>query len=314
MNGSSENRRRSRSRRTVIALASFLFGLGLIVLALQLERNSDDTEDAAENPVKQESKRKAQPAWNIALGNVVVVAPDLGFAVKALKGEQVEESRILARLESQLQALRELYRQEGDNEAPLMGGLLLQITVAPTGEVTHVKELLSRIPDGEFKRALLSDVLNWTFPDMLADTTTINCPLLFVREGMDITTVLQWEKTVGQLGDKPVAARGNPQTGQQTHAVELRRVDAVVKLPSGNRAAQQLEPKSPSKLFQIKHSTTIRKEANFNSPVVGKFTSGTRVTVVSTRGDWLEVRVDDAGPSGFVRKEFVTAVEFAYKK
>ena len=310
MNGSSENRRRSRSRRTVIALASFLFGLGLIVLALQIERNSDDTEDAAENPVKQEQKKKAQPAWNIALGNVVVVAPDLGFAVKALKGGQVEESRIVARLESQLQGLREFYRQEGDKETNLMGGLLLQLTVTPAGEVTHVKELLSRIPDGEFKRAVLSEVLNWTFPDMLADTTTINCPLLFVREGMDITTVVQWEKTVGPLGDKPLVARGNPQTGQQTHGSEVRRADAVIKTPGG----QQLELKSLAKPYQIKHSTTIRKEANFNSPAVGKYTSGTRVTVISTRGDWLEVRADDANQSGFVRKEFVTAVELAHKK
>lgn len=310
MNGSSENRRRSRSRRTVIALASFLFGLGLIVLALQIERNSDDTEDAAENPVKQEQKKKAQPAWNIALGNVVVVAPDLGFAVKALKGGQVEESRIVARLESQLQGLREFYRQEGDKEPNLMGGLLLQLTVTPAGEVTHVKELLSRIPDGEFKRAVLSEVLNWTFPDMLADTTTINCPLLFVREGMDITTVVQWEKTVGPLGDKPLVARGNPQTGQQTHGSEVRRADAVIKTPGG----QQLELKSLAKPYQIKHSTAIRKEANFNSPAVGKYTSGTRVTVISTRGDWLEVRADDASQSGFVRKEFVTAVELAHKK
>lgn len=314
MNGDSKNRRRSRSRRTVIALASFLFGLGLIILALQLERNSEDTEEAPEDSVKQEQKKKAQPAWNIALGNVVVVAPDLGFAVIALKGGRVEESRIVARLESQLQALRELYRQEGDKEEPLMGGLLLQLTVTPAGEVTHVKELFSRIPDGEFKRAVLSDVLNWTFPEMLAETTTINCPLLFVREGMDITTVVQWEKTVGQFGDKPLVVRGNPQSGQQTQGSEVRRADAVIKTPGGNRTAQQLDPKSLSKLSQIKHSTTIHKEATFNSPVVGKFTSGTRVTVVSTRGDWFEVRADDASQSGFIRKEFVTAVEFAHKK
>lgn len=314
MNGSSENQRQSGSRRTVIGLASFLFGLGLILLALQIERNSQDKEDAAENPAKKEQKKNAQLAWNVALGNVVVVAPDLGFAVKALKGGQVEESRIVARLESQLQALREFYREESDKEANLMGGLLLQLTVTPSGEVTHVKELLSRIPDGEFKRAVLSEVLNWTFPEMLADTTTINCPLLFVREGMDITTVIQWEKTVGQFGDKSILSRGNPQTVQQTHGSEARRAEAVVKTPAGNRLAPQLELKSSAKLYQIKHPTTIRKEANFNSPAVGKFTIGTRVTLLSARGDWLEVRADDASQSGFIRKEFVTTVELAHKK
>lgn len=314
MNGSSENQRRSTSRRTVIALASFLFGLGLILLALHIERNSQDEEDDAENPAKQEQKKKAQPAWNIALGNVVVVVPDLGFAVKPLKGGEVEESRIVARLESQLQGLREFYRQESDKEASLMGGLLLQLTVTSSGEVTDVKELLSRIPDGEFKRAVLSEVLNWTFPEMLADTTIINCPLLFVREGMDITTLVQWEKTVGRFGDKPILTRGNPQTVQKTHGNEVKRAEPVSKNLGGNRPTQQPELKSGSKLYQIKHHTAIHKEANFNSPAVGKFTAGTRVTLLSTRSDWLEVRADDASQSGFIRKEFVTAVELAHKK
>jgi hypothetical protein len=309
MNGASNSKQQFANRRTVIALTSCVFGVGLILLALQLDRNSQDEAGApTDKPAKQERKRKAQPVWNVALGNVVIVAPDLGFTVKAVKGGEVEESKIAARLESQLQPLREFYRQEGDKEPNLMGGMLLQLTVASSGEITNVKELGSRIADAEFKKAVMSEVSTWTFPEILPDAITIHCPLLFVREGMDITTVVQWEKTLGQFGDKPILSRSNPQTIQQAHGSEF------LRRPGNNKVAQQPEVRSPLKLYQIKHPTTIRKEPDFGSANVGKFTIGTRVVLISGRGDWLEVRADDASQSGFIRKEFVTAVELAQKR
>ena len=67
-------------------------------------------------------------------------------------------------------------------------------------------------------------------------------------------------------------------------------------------------------MYQVKHPTTIRQEPNFESESVGKFTAGTRVTVMATLGDWVEVRGDDANLSGFIRKEFVTPVELTQKK
>jgi hypothetical protein len=316
MNDSSDNQRQSGNRRAVIALASCIFGVGLILLALQMDRDSQDKAGAAAGkPEKQEPKKKPQRAWNIALGNVVVVAPDLGFAARAVNGRHVEESKIAVRLESQLQSLREFYRQESDREPDLMGAMLLQLTVTSSGEVTHIKELGSRIADGEFKKAVLTEVSNWTFPEILTDTTIINCPFLFVREGMDITTLIQWEQTIGQFGDKPILTRSHaPSIPQQTTDV-LRRADAGIKTPAAyNKVAHGPELKSPAKLYQIKHPTTIRKEPSFGSPAVAKFTVGTKVTLISGRGDWLEVRADDASPSGFIRKEFVTAVELAQKK
>ena len=304
MNGSSENLGRSGNRRTMIALGSCTLGAVLILLALQIDTTSE-VNIAKDFAVDKQQKKPAR-TWNIALGNVVIVAPDLGFDVKVAKGAQVEESKIVARLESQLQGLREAYREESEKEPTLMGGMMLQLTITPDGEVTHVRELASRITDSEFKKTVLSEASKWTFREITMDHTVINCPLLFVREGMDINTVVQWEKTLGPSGDNPAIAKANTQS-QTVEA--FKRSDVIAKSAGATSKAAQQSPK----IYQVKHPTAIRRGPNFASPSIGKFSIGTRVTFVSGRGDWLEVRADDA-TSGFIRKEFVTPVELAQKK
>jgi Bacterial SH3 domain len=305
MDNMSANRGRS-GRRVMIALASCVFGAALILLASQMGSNSADETEKDASAARQ--KKKTQRAWNIALGNVVVVAPDLGLSAKALKGAQVEQSKIAARLESQLQGLREFYRQESERDPTLMGGMLLQLVVSPSGDVTHVKELVSRIADSEFKKAVLAEVSKWTFPEIITDSTVITCPILFVREGMDITTIVQWEKPLGQFSEKLALAKVNTQAIQQSQAPDgSKRSEPVAK------TAPNPEAKSLPRIYQIKHPTTIRLEPNFGSASIGKFTPGTKVTVISASGDWVEVRADDGGLAGFIRKEFVTPVELTQK-
>jgi hypothetical protein len=299
-----------------MALASCAFGAVLILLVSQMGSDSEDKSSEKEASI--EAKKKTPRSWNIALGNVVVVAPDLGFNAKVLKGGRVEESKIAARLESQLQGLREFYREQSESDPSLMGGMLLQLSVNSTGEVTHVKELVSRITDSEFKKAVITEVSKWTFPEIIPETTTINCPLLFVREGMDITTVVQWEKTLGQFNEKSAVAKINTQPAQESQVAEAKkRTAAIAKTtPAATKVKteQNPEPKSLSRLYQIKHPTAVRMEPNFGSTSVGKFAAGTKVTVIAATGDWVEVRADDAGLAGFIRKEFVTPIEVTQKK
>ena len=308
MDDKSKNKGRSGSRRVVMALASCAFGAVLILLVSQMGSNSEDKSSGRE--ASTEAKKRTPRSWNIALGNVVVVAPDLGFNAKLLKGGRVEESKIAARLESQLQGLREFYREQSESDPSLMGGMLLQLSVNSSGEVTQVKELVSRITDSEFKKAVVTEVSKWTFPEIIPETTTINCPLLFVREGMDITTVVQWEKTLGQFNEKSAVAKINTQAAQESQVAEAKKRTAVIaKTTPGAtkvKTEQNSETKSLSRLYQIKHPTAVRMEPNFVSTSVGKFTAGTKVTIIATTGDWVEVRADDAGLAGFIRKEFVT--------
>jgi hypothetical protein len=308
MNDKSQNKGRSGGPRILIALASCAFGAGLIVLVSQMGSNPEDK--SAQREPNVDAKKKSSRSWNIALGNVVVVAPDLGFNAKVVKGGRVEESKIAARLESQLRDLREFYREQSERDPTLMGGMLLQLSVNSSGEVTQVKELVSRIIDSEFKKSVLAEVSKWTFPEIIPETTTINCPLLFVREGMDITTVVQWEKTLGQFNEKSAVAKINTQAAQESQVAEAKkRTAAIAKTTPGAtkvKTEQNSETKSLSRLYQIKHPTAVRMEPNFGSTSVGKFTAGTKVAVIATTGDWVEVRADDAGLAGFIRKEFVT--------
>ena len=61
--------------------------------------------------------------------------------------------------------------------------------------------------------------------------------------------------------------------------------------------------------MQIKYATLLRKEPNFNAPIVTTFTIGTKVTVVNRSSDWLEVRSHHNGTSGYIRKEFVVPAD-----
>jgi len=199
----------------------------------------DKTGTAEEDSSREAKQTKPKLAWNIAIGNVVVVAPDLGFNAKALKTGHVEASKIAARLESQLQEVRELYRQESERDPILMGGILLQLTVSPSGDVTNVKELGSRIADGEFKTAVLAEVSKWTFPEIITDNTTITCPLLFVRKGMDVTTIVHWEKTLGQFSEKSAIGKTNAQVTQQSQTQDNPKGKKPATKTASNKACDQ---------------------------------------------------------------------------
>jgi hypothetical protein len=79
-------------------------------------------------------------------------------------------------------------------------------------------------------------------------------------------------------------------------------------------AASVTPPRAPlrsseAKEYRIKYAATLRKDPNFAAPTLLTFTIGTRVTVLGRQGDWLEVRSRAEGPTGFIRKEFVTPIE-----
>ena len=302
--------------RPIIAILGCVFGLGLIVFALGAGTKSPEKEAPAGGTAVAREPKKPGRAWNMALGNVVVVAQELGFGVKTANDSSADPRKLIARLDGQLQSLRELYRAESGKDPTLMGGMTLQFNVNPSGEVSQVKEIASRITDIDFKKAVIAEVSKWSFQDITSDNLTVNCPLLFVREGMDITTLVQWEKSLAQFGDKNVLAKSTMQAIQQSKSPQrFKPVGTGVKTVAAapEKAAPTTAAKSPATLYRIKYATSLRKEPNFTSTSLGKFTIGTKVFLLSSRGEWLEVRSDDSGLSGFIRKEFVTPIEVAQK-
>jgi hypothetical protein len=299
--------------RTAIALAGCAFGLGLIIFGLGAGSSSKERVTSA---VKEESSRKL-PTWNIALGDLVILARDMGFDVQAGKDALIDEAKIAGRIESQLQNLRDLYRQEISKNSALMGGVVLQLSINSSGEVTKVREIASRISDNEFRKAVIAAVSIWSFDQVLSQESTITCPLLFVREGMDITTLIQWEKNLSQAGDKPALAKLklDIEPAPQITAIN----NASVRQTSSKEIAVGPQPRqlpkaqSEGALYQMKYTTVIREEPNYSAAAVARFTTGTKVILLGQSGDWYEVRYD-GGPRGFLRKEFIAPADSAKSK
>jgi fructose-specific phosphotransferase system component IIB len=314
--------------RRVLAIASCVLGVAIIFFAFsagtkrakkapRVEREASGAEPARKKPAR---------AWNIALGNVVVVAPELGLSVKPAKEPAPEQSKVVARIESQIQSLREIYRHESEKNPGLMGSMTVQFMVEPSGEVTKVKEVSSRLANSDFKKTVISAVSQWSFRDIIANGAMIQCPLLFVPEGMDINTLVQWEKSFGENGDigavavtqtntapvKPVVSSLNPQSritenNRQSETAMKNKTTGAEKPPRVGAA------KSAPVAYQLMFATSLRKEPNFSSPAITRLAVGTKVSVIDTRGDWLEVREESTLHSGFIRREFLSSPASARK-
>jgi hypothetical protein len=288
------------SSRTVIALAGCVFGLALIIVGLGVDSSSKERVTSA---VKEESSRKL-PTWNIALGDLVILARDMGFDVQAGKEVLIDEAKVAGRIETQLQTLRDLYRQETSKNSALMGGVVLQLNINSSGEVTKVREIASRISDNDFRKAVVADASTWIFDQVLSEESTVTCPLLFVREGMDITTLIQWEKNLSLGGDRPAFAKLKLDVEPASEIMGIR--NPSVRQTSSKEIAVAPLPQRPVP----KYTTVIREEPNYSAAAVARFTTGTKVFLLGQSGDWYEVRYD-RGPRGFLRKEFIAPADSA---
>ncbi len=299
--------------RTIIALVGCAFGLGLMVIGIGVGSGS---RDRVTSGVKEESARKL-PTWNIALGDLVILAREMGFDAQAGNDALIDEAKVAGKIESQLQGLRDLYRQEISKNSALMGGVVLQLSISSSGKVTKMREITSRISDNDFRTAVIADASTWSFDQVLSEESTIICPLLFVREGMDITTLIQWEKSLSQPGDRTSRAKMNldiepaPQiTAVRNPSVRQTSSKEIAVAPLPQRPLPKPQSVADGALYQMKYTTVIREEPNYSAAAVARFTTGTKVILLGQSGDWYEVRYD-GGPRGFLRKEFIAPVNSA---
>jgi hypothetical protein len=199
-------------KRIPLAVTISLVSLGLIAVAFATARNPEPIAPTpSNNAAAQEPKSNSAAPWNLALGDVVVFAPELGFQITAPANVEFDPTRVAARIEAQLLSLRQLYRQQSEVDPALLGGFTLQLTVGTSGHVAEVVELSAQVKDQDFRNAVVAEVAKWNFNEIAPEGTVINCPLLFVREGMDIATVMKWEKTLARHRDERAPAKTVPQ-------------------------------------------------------------------------------------------------------
>jgi hypothetical protein len=128
---------------------------------------------------------------------------------------------------------------------------------------------------------------------------------------MDITTLVRWESSLAAAPEKLVAVpAAKPERAQQAKTAAPAIPSAIVAkpAPAPGKTAAPVSVRGGQEV-QIKYATRLRKEPNFSAPALTTFTVGTRVTVVDRSRDWLEVRSQHTGQSGYIRKEFAVPVD-----
>ncbi|HEY7556460.1 MAG TPA: AgmX/PglI C-terminal domain-containing protein [Candidatus Binatia bacterium] len=198
----------SRRKRVPVGIAIAFASVGLIAAAFAVARKPEIAQPNSVSEEKQDSKPSTP--WNLALGNVVVLAPELGLNASAPDEEKIELARVAAKIEGQLINLRQLYREQSESDPTLLGALTLQLTLGNAGQITEVAFLSTQMKDEKFRNAVAAEVTKWNFGEIAPEGTVIDCPLLFVREGMDIATVLNWERSLRSPRDEYAPAKSTP--------------------------------------------------------------------------------------------------------
>ena len=194
---------RGMGTKEIVGIGGCLLGLAIVYFGSGVGTESPKKEAAARASVtEREESIKPLRAMNFALDNMVFFARELGFNVVNANDEAVSQNKIATRIENQLHNVRELYRVEIAKNPSLAGVILLQIEITPSGEVSQVRETGAKITDSEFKKAVIAEVAKWSFSDIVSETVKVNCPLLFVHQGMDITTLVRWEKATAAVNER----------------------------------------------------------------------------------------------------------------
>ena len=240
----------------------------------------------------------------------VISAEELGFKVWGTGAMDVNrrESLISERIESQLGTLRQLYQQAVERKPELMGSLTLQLTIIPSGRVTKVEELASRIKDKEFKKLVIDEAYKWRFPEASSGLTKVNYPFFFAPPGMDLATLVKWEKVVAPEEKEPTEPREPfkvPRKGPPAEPVPgVPPSPKPEPGPRGPRQPQELvREKRVIGQYEVLYPTSVYSEPREDSRRVARVEAGTKVNVVDVQADWLEVRSKHGNPPGFIKKD-----------
>jgi len=290
----------------IVGIGGCLLGLTIVYFGSGVGTESPK-KDAPTRATATEAEERIKPlrAMNFALDNMVFFAHELGFNVITANDEAVSKNRVALRIENQLHNVRELYRVEIAKNPSLAGVILLHLDITPSGEVSQVRETSSKITDSEFKKAVVAEVAKWSFSDIVSESLKVDCPLLFVHQGMDITTLVRWEKATASVKEINMVQPAPVAKGSVRNAPNLPAAVKTTSVPT--RAVPGNLPSG--QVYQIKYATLLRREPNFTAAALTSYTIGTKVLVQKKLGDWLEVRSADSSQTGYIRKEFVIPLE-----
>ena len=251
-------------------------------------------------------------------GSAILAVDTFGLSIQAKKDSASTREVLEQAAVEHLARLHRTYSRWADTNGDLMGSLLLKLTVDATGKVVNVDPLASHVTNTSFTNTVLDDVRKWKFPKAGVEAAEITVPLLFVPKGMDPDTVVQWERKVrsAQEGETPPADL-RVATNAPISTVSERTPTVLPSVPRSDQpnttkssAVHFPKPKTEEVLIVVKtnRSVAIRENPRFSARTVHEVDEDTQLSIVENRGDWLKVKIADAGFVGFVRKEFVSPI------
>ena len=220
----------------------------------------------------------------------------------------------------QLANLHRTYASWAANNEDLIGSLTIKLRVDKAGNVADIDPLAARLSNAAFTRVVLNEIRRWTFPPGGKDSVEITIPLLFVPKGMDPGTVVQWERKtrIAERDGAPAeairvaslmpmaVASGNLSTSSSQSSGDVQR--ETIKQASFDTAKKPMNPKLVSPTFKTTQTVGLREQPRFSAKRVHDVDAETELNVLENKGDWLKVKVADAGSTGFIRKEFLAPI------
>lgn len=248
-----------------------------------------------------------------------VLAVDVnGLAIQSATAAAAEEfeNAVMA----QLANLHRTYASWAASNEDLIGSLTIKLRVDKAGNVADIDPMAARLSNASFTSVVLGEIRRWTFPHGGKEPVEITIPLLFVPKGMDPGTVVQWERKtrsanrdaappaplrLASLAPMAVAS-GNVSTSSPQFSGEVQRETS--KQASFDTAKKPMNPKPVSPTFKTTQTVGLREQPRFSAKRVHDVDAETELNVLENKGDWLKVKVADAGSVGFIRKEFITPI------
>jgi len=247
------------------------------------------------------------PSRTVNTRSAVLAVDTFGFSIRAQNAAASTLKLFEQAVVEQLAGLHQTYSEWAEKNFELMGSLVLKLTVDAKGTVVRVEPVTSQLTNSTFTKTVLADVREWKFPKGKVEAAEITVPLLFVPKGMDPDTVVHWERKVrGNHVDTIVAA--NERVAAHPHIAIVG--EPRTKMTNASIGHLQ-KPKAQEEVrvaFKTNRPVTIRENPRFSAKNVHEVDGDTQLSIIETRGDWLKVKLADAGFVGFVRKEFVSPI------
>jgi hypothetical protein len=227
--------------------------------------------------------------------------------------------RVDANLAGQLSDLRRAYGDWSQKDRNLMGSLLVKMQVDTNGNVIKAEKATSRLTDASFTEVVLDEARKWKFPKGSGEATEFMVPLLFVPQGMDPRTIIRWEKalTSSDVEAKAVspihitglpAGEGEREPSKNSEQPPADSRNPKMALASASKIHTAEEAAKQVMEVKTRRAAPLRREPRFAAATAEDIGPETYISVLEAKGDWLKVKTGPSGKVGYLRKEYVAAV------